>query len=167
MKLLRHYTDSVIGGILPRPPRLGNVTISSISKLVASCISLSGRDLRVFCPRLLCVALQLVSSILLYKAFHKDPHGTNVTLDWKTARLYPIPSLIYLVHNNVQFFTLKCAPFPSPVRNRDLMSATCELMPTTCDVLLSTQEIGVKASYTCESLLLGHLCFIIGFTCRV
>mmetsp|Transcript_38662 Transcript_38662/g.84087 ORF Transcript_38662/g.84087 Transcript_38662/m.84087 type:complete len:323 (-) Transcript_38662:659-1627(-) len=49
----------------------------------------------------------MVSSVLLYKQFHKDPHGTNVTLEWKTARLYPIPSLIYLVHNNVQFFTLK------------------------------------------------------------
>lgn len=27
-------------------------------------------------------------------------------IDWKTLRLYPIPSLIYLLHNNVQFVTL-------------------------------------------------------------
>ncbi|KAH7441380.1 hypothetical protein KP509_03G035500 [Ceratopteris richardii] len=33
-------------------------------------------------------------------------NGTRSTLDWRTARLYPIPSLIYLIHNNVQFATL-------------------------------------------------------------
>jgi UDP-sugar transporter A1/2/3 len=49
----------------------------------------------------------MVSSILLYRQFKRDPHGTNITLEWKTTRTYPIPSLIYLVHNNVQFLTLK------------------------------------------------------------
>eukprot|EP00241_Pyramimonas_parkeae_P006827 CAMPEP_0114248404 /NCGR_PEP_ID=MMETSP0058-20121206/13557_1 /TAXON_ID=36894 /ORGANISM="Pyramimonas parkeae, CCMP726" /LENGTH=330 /DNA_ID=CAMNT_0001361813 /DNA_START=148 /DNA_END=1140 /DNA_ORIENTATION=- len=58
-------------------------------------------------PLLSELAKLLVSSILLYRQFQKDPHGTNVTLEWKSARLYPIPSLIYLVHNNVQFLTLK------------------------------------------------------------
>ena len=33
--------------------------------------------------------------------------GTQITRDWKSTLLYPIPSLIYLVHNNVQFMTLK------------------------------------------------------------
>ncbi|CAN6578972.1 unnamed protein product [Malus baccata var. baccata] len=29
-----------------------------------------------------------------------------MTTDWKSVRLYPIPSVIYLIHNNVQFATL-------------------------------------------------------------
>lgn len=58
-------------------------------------------------PLLAELAKLCVSSILLYRQFQKDPHGTNVTLDWKSARMYPIPSLIYLFHNNVQFLTLK------------------------------------------------------------
>nr|KJB41476.1 hypothetical protein B456_007G106100 [Gossypium raimondii] len=29
-----------------------------------------------------------------------------MTTDWKTVRLFPIPSVIYLIHNNVQFATL-------------------------------------------------------------
>ncbi|KDP28519.1 hypothetical protein JCGZ_14290 [Jatropha curcas] len=29
-----------------------------------------------------------------------------MTTDWKTVRLFPIPSIIYLIHNNVQFATL-------------------------------------------------------------
>ncbi|KAK9756343.1 hypothetical protein RND81_01G090400 [Saponaria officinalis] len=29
-----------------------------------------------------------------------------MTTDWKTMRLFPIPSVIYLIHNNVQFSTL-------------------------------------------------------------
>jgi len=49
----------------------------------------------------------MVSSALLYRDYQRNPGTTNITLDWKSARLYPIPSLIYLVHNNVQFLTLK------------------------------------------------------------
>ncbi|XP_012086770.1 CMP-sialic acid transporter 1 isoform X2 [Jatropha curcas] len=29
-----------------------------------------------------------------------------MTTEWKSVRLYPIPSIIYLIHNNVQFATL-------------------------------------------------------------
>ncbi|GMP43714.1 hypothetical protein CsSME_00012971 [Camellia sinensis var. sinensis] len=29
-----------------------------------------------------------------------------MTTDWKSVRLYPIPSIIYVIHNNVQFATL-------------------------------------------------------------
>ncbi|XP_051150665.1 CMP-sialic acid transporter 1 isoform X2 [Andrographis paniculata] len=29
-----------------------------------------------------------------------------MTTDWRSIRLYPIPSIIYLIHNNVQFATL-------------------------------------------------------------
>lgn len=29
-----------------------------------------------------------------------------MTTDWKSVRLFPIPSVIYLIHNNVQFATL-------------------------------------------------------------
>ena len=29
-----------------------------------------------------------------------------MSTDWKSVRLFPIPSIIYLIHNNVQFATL-------------------------------------------------------------
>jgi hypothetical protein len=59
-------------------------------------------------------AAQMVSSVLLYRDYQRNPGTTNITLDWKSARLYPIPSLIYLVHNNVQFLTLKCVACSPP-----------------------------------------------------
>ena len=48
-----------------------------------------------------------MSSILLHRQFLIDPKGTQITRDWKSALLYPIPSIIYLIHNNVQFLTLQ------------------------------------------------------------
>nr|GEW75869.1 CMP-sialic acid transporter 1 [Tanacetum cinerariifolium] len=47
----------------------------------------------------------LVSSIFLWRECKKSPLP-RMTTDWKTVRLYPIPSIIYLIHNNVQFATL-------------------------------------------------------------
>ena len=29
-----------------------------------------------------------------------------MTTDWRTIMMYPIPSIIYLFHNNVQFYTM-------------------------------------------------------------
>ncbi|XP_028056757.1 CMP-sialic acid transporter 1-like isoform X2 [Camellia sinensis] len=36
----------------------------------------------------------------------KRPTPPRMTTDWKSVRLYPIPSIIYVIHNNVQFATL-------------------------------------------------------------
>lgn len=47
----------------------------------------------------------LVSSFLLWKEC-KSSSPPRMTTEWKTVRLFPIPSIIYLVHNNVQFATL-------------------------------------------------------------
>ncbi|KAL1830352.1 hypothetical protein ACET3Z_000003 [Daucus carota] len=47
----------------------------------------------------------LVSGILLRREFFKLPPPL-MTKEWKTISLYPIPSIIYLIHNNVQFATL-------------------------------------------------------------
>ncbi|KAL1807354.1 hypothetical protein DCAR_0522659 [Daucus carota subsp. sativus] len=47
----------------------------------------------------------LVSGILLRREFLKLPPPL-MTKEWKTISLYPIPSIIYLIHNNVQFATL-------------------------------------------------------------
>ena len=70
--------------------------------------------------------VQMVSSALLYRDYQRNPGTTNITLDWKSARLYPIPSLIYLVHNNVQFLTLKCVACspPPPMLSRRTRSPT-------------------------------------------
>ncbi|XP_028770360.1 CMP-sialic acid transporter 1 [Neltuma alba] len=46
-----------------------------------------------------------VSSLLLRKEFHKSPMP-KMTMDWKSVALYIVPSIIYLIHNNVQFATL-------------------------------------------------------------
>jgi len=48
----------------------------------------------------------LMSLVLLYQAFKRDPKGTIMTTEWKSVMLYPIPSIIYLFHNNVQFYTM-------------------------------------------------------------
>ncbi|KAL8114041.1 CMP-sialic acid transporter 1-like isoform X1 [Apium graveolens] len=47
----------------------------------------------------------LVSSILLRRECLRSPPPL-MTTEWKSIRLYPIPSIIYLIHNNVQFATL-------------------------------------------------------------
>ncbi|KAK4339363.1 hypothetical protein RND71_040825 [Anisodus tanguticus] len=57
---------------------------------------------------LLCsfVNLQLlVSSVFLWKEMQNSP-PPKMTMEWESVRLYPIPSIIYLIHNNVQFATL-------------------------------------------------------------
>ncbi|BFG31888.1 hypothetical protein CerSpe_181620 [Prunus speciosa] len=46
-----------------------------------------------------------VSSLLLWRECRISP-SVRMTTDWKSVRLYPIPSIIYLIHNNVQFATL-------------------------------------------------------------
>ncbi|KAK9756342.1 hypothetical protein RND81_01G090400 [Saponaria officinalis] len=47
----------------------------------------------------------LVSILLLWREVRTSP-TVRMTTDWKTMRLFPIPSVIYLIHNNVQFSTL-------------------------------------------------------------
>ncbi|KAK6935491.1 Nucleotide-sugar transporter [Dillenia turbinata] len=47
----------------------------------------------------------IVSSILLWREYRKLPN-VRMTTEWKSVRLFPIPSIIYLIHNNVQFATL-------------------------------------------------------------
>ncbi|KAF5744149.1 hypothetical protein HS088_TW08G00745 [Tripterygium wilfordii] len=47
----------------------------------------------------------LVSGLLLWREC-KVSSSTRMTTEWKSVRLYPIPSIIYLIHNNVQFATL-------------------------------------------------------------
>lgn len=55
---------------------------------------------------LISINLQLlVSSCFLWRECQKSPLP-KMTTDWKTIRLFPIPSIIYLIHNNVQFATL-------------------------------------------------------------
>ncbi|KAJ7952110.1 putative Cmp-sialic acid transporter [Quillaja saponaria] len=47
----------------------------------------------------------VVSSVLLWRESRIKP-SMRMTTDWTSIRLYPIPSIIYLIHNNVQFATL-------------------------------------------------------------
>ncbi|XP_019190985.1 PREDICTED: CMP-sialic acid transporter 1 [Ipomoea nil] len=47
----------------------------------------------------------LVSSIFLSREMKNSP-PPKMTTEWKSIRLYPIPSIIYLIHNNIQFATL-------------------------------------------------------------
>lgn len=47
----------------------------------------------------------VVSSILLWREIGTST-SVRMTTDWKSVRLFPIPSVIYLIHNNVQFATL-------------------------------------------------------------
>ncbi|KAJ6797132.1 CMP-sialic acid transporter 1 [Iris pallida] len=47
----------------------------------------------------------LVSSFFLWREFQASS-PPRMTTEWRSVRLFPIPSIIYLVHNNVQFSTL-------------------------------------------------------------
>ncbi|KAJ9148026.1 hypothetical protein P3X46_030124 [Hevea brasiliensis] len=47
----------------------------------------------------------VVSGLFLWRE-HRISPSVRMTREWKTVRLYPIPSVIYLIHNNVQFATL-------------------------------------------------------------
>ncbi|KAI8546237.1 hypothetical protein RHMOL_Rhmol07G0101600 [Rhododendron molle] len=49
---------------------------------------------------------KLVVSGLLLRRECRRSSLTRMTTQWKSVCLFPIPSLIYLVHNNVQFATL-------------------------------------------------------------
>ncbi|XP_031483223.1 CMP-sialic acid transporter 1 [Nymphaea colorata] len=46
-----------------------------------------------------------VSCFLLWRE-SQSPTPPKMTTDWRSVRLFPIPSIIYLIHNNVQFATL-------------------------------------------------------------
>lgn len=46
-----------------------------------------------------------VSGLLLWRECQKSS-PPRMTTEWKSVRLFPIPSIIYLIHNNVQFATL-------------------------------------------------------------
>ncbi|KAK4788316.1 hypothetical protein SAY86_019635 [Trapa natans] len=47
----------------------------------------------------------LVSSLFLWREIQTLP-STRMTTEWRSVRLFPIPSVIYLIHNDVQFATL-------------------------------------------------------------
>ncbi|XP_042027040.1 CMP-sialic acid transporter 1-like [Salvia splendens] len=47
----------------------------------------------------------IVSSMMLWRECQAST-PPKITTDWRSVRLYPIPSVIYLIHNNVQFATL-------------------------------------------------------------
>lgn len=47
----------------------------------------------------------VVSSLFLWRE-SQSSLSPRMTTDWKSIRLFPIPSIIYLIHNNVQFATL-------------------------------------------------------------
>eukprot|EP00192_Tetraselmis_astigmatica_P013446 CAMPEP_0117657502 /NCGR_PEP_ID=MMETSP0804-20121206/5365_1 /TAXON_ID=1074897 /ORGANISM="Tetraselmis astigmatica, Strain CCMP880" /LENGTH=320 /DNA_ID=CAMNT_0005463961 /DNA_START=303 /DNA_END=1265 /DNA_ORIENTATION=+ len=49
----------------------------------------------------------VISMFFLYQAKQADPKGTQMTVAWESVRLFPIPSVIYLFHNNVQFYTIQ------------------------------------------------------------
>ncbi|KAL3699886.1 hypothetical protein R1sor_017908 [Riccia sorocarpa] len=46
-----------------------------------------------------------VSAFLLWREITRGG-SVKMTKDWKSVRLFPIPSIIYVVHNNIQFATL-------------------------------------------------------------
>ncbi|KAL0426091.1 UNVERIFIED_CONTAM: CMP-sialic acid transporter 1 [Sesamum radiatum] len=47
----------------------------------------------------------IVSCVLLWRECQRSP-PPKMTTEWRSVRLFPIPSVIYLIHNNVQFATL-------------------------------------------------------------
>jgi UDP-sugar transporter A1/2/3 len=50
----------------------------------------------------------LISSALLQRQKRASPEAARITRSWRTSALFLVPSLIYWLHNNVQFITLRC-----------------------------------------------------------
>jgi UDP-sugar transporter A1/2/3 len=48
-----------------------------------------------------------ISYFLLERQRAADPASIRVTRDWRTVALFIVPSIIYMFHNNVQFFFLQ------------------------------------------------------------
>ena len=48
----------------------------------------------------------VISAGTLLATFQRSPRTTAMTTDWASLRLFPIPSVIYAVHNNIQFATM-------------------------------------------------------------
>lgn len=49
----------------------------------------------------------IVSTVFLRQAMATSESPVKMTRTWNTWVLFPVPSLIYVVHNNVQFYMLK------------------------------------------------------------
>jgi len=59
-----------------------------------------------FCGNITLSSTQLsVSSFFLWNEC-KSSSPPRMTKEWRSVRLYLVPSIIYLIHNNVQFATL-------------------------------------------------------------
>ena len=59
-----------------------------------------------FCVNITLSSTQLsVSSFFLWKE-SQSSSPPRMTKEWRSVRLYLVPSIIYLIHNNVQFATL-------------------------------------------------------------
>ena len=49
----------------------------------------------------------IISGLFLWRETRTSSLATaKITTDWRSVRLFVIPSIIYLIHNNVQFATL-------------------------------------------------------------
>ncbi|XP_043702256.1 CMP-sialic acid transporter 1-like [Telopea speciosissima] len=84
------------------------LTILTSSQGILTTLSQSDRGYKydyATVPFLAEVFKLLVSSFLLLRECKSSPLP-RMTTEWKSVRLYPIPSIIYLIHNNVQFLTL-------------------------------------------------------------
>ncbi|XP_074264957.1 CMP-sialic acid transporter 1-like [Silene latifolia] len=84
------------------------LTILTSSQGILTTLSQSNRGYKydyATVPFLAEVFKLLVSSLLLWREV-RTSHTVRMTTDWKTVLLFPIPSVIYLIHNNVQFATL-------------------------------------------------------------
>ena len=59
-----------------------------------------------FCANIALFSMQLsVSGFFLWKECHSSS-PPRMTKEWRSVQLYVVPSVIYLIHNNVQFATL-------------------------------------------------------------
>jgi solute carrier family 35 (UDP-sugar transporter), member A1/2/3 len=48
----------------------------------------------------------ILSMILLRRQIKRDTQQTQMTTDLRSVLMFPIPSVIYVMHNNVQFYTM-------------------------------------------------------------
>lgn len=92
----------------PFSPVLRSFAVTSMRKGILTTLSQSngGYEYDYATDPFLAEVFRLaISSVLLWKEFQKASLP-KMTTEWKTVALHPIPTVIFLIHNNVQFATL-------------------------------------------------------------
>ena len=80
-----------------------------------------------------------ISAALLQRQRRTKPEAARTTRNWRTAALFLVPSVIYWLHNNVQFFTLRCLLLAHHITRPPSAQTSCK--PAMLSMLLPAHQV--------------------------